>query len=75
MLYQVTMELLTQENDDASKDGYERPCAQTSIQDVSLSIAGEQRPIHVAPTHFDSKGVGATHGWDATIADDDGKEV
>lgn len=66
---------LTQENDDAGQDGDERACAQAGVQDVGLSVAGEQRPVHVAPADPDGEGVGATHGWDATIADHDGKEV
>ena len=66
---------LTQENDDAGQDGNQRPRAQAGVQDVGLGVAGQQRPVHVAATHLDGEGVGATHGWDATIADHDGKEV
>lgn len=66
---------LTQENDDAGKDGDQRPRAQAGVQDVGLGIAGEQRAVHVTAAHLDGEGVGATHGRDSTVADHDGQEV
>lgn len=66
---------LTQENDDAGQDGDERPSAQAGVQDVGLGVAGEQCPVHVAPTDLDAECVGAAHGRDSTIADHDGQEV
>lgn len=66
---------LTQENDDAGKDGNQCPRAQASVQDVGLGIAGEQCTVHIAPTHLDGQGVGAAHGRDPTITDHNGQEV
>lgn len=75
LIVPYSREILTQKNDDAGKDGNEGPGAQAGVQDVGLSITGQQCPIHVTPTDFDCEGIGATHGWDATITDHDGQEV
>ena len=66
---------LTQQNDDAGEDGDERPRAQAGVQDVGLSIAGQQYTMHITPTDLDGEGVGATHGRDSAITDHDGQEV
>lgn len=68
-------EILTQKNDDAGKDGDQCPSAQTGIQDVGFSVTGQQCPIHITATDFDSEGIGATHRWNATITDHNGQEV
>lgn len=75
LIVPYSREILTQKNDNAGKDGDEGTSAQASVQDVGLSITGQQCPIHVTPTDLDGEGIGATHGWDATITDHDGQEV